>query len=88
MSDSHPLVEYDPRITEYPIHSYVLFTPPVGRGNKLLPKHRGLFQVMDKTDSIYIIEDLVSGKRITPQAHATLSSFINPHTLCMHVLIV
>ena len=54
-SDSHLLVEYDPRITEYPIHSYVLFTPPVGRGNKLLPKHRGPFQVMDKTDSIYII---------------------------------
>ena len=35
-SDSHLLVEYDPRITEYPIHSYVLFTSPVGRGNKLL----------------------------------------------------
>ena len=31
--------------------SYKLFyrvTPPVGRGNKLLPKHRGPFQVMDK----------------------------------------
>ena len=37
-SDSHLLVEYDPCITEYPIHSYVLFIPPVGRGNKLLPK--------------------------------------------------
>jgi hypothetical protein len=63
--DSHLLVEYDPRITEYPVRSYVLFTPPAGRSNKLLPKHRGPFQVMDKTDSIYIIEDLVSGKRIT-----------------------
>jgi hypothetical protein len=40
-SDSHLLVESDPRITEYPVHSYVLFTPPVGRGNKLLPTHRG-----------------------------------------------
>ena len=68
-SDSHLLVEYDPRITEYPVHSYVLFTPPVGRGNKLLPKHRGPFQVMDKSDSIYIIEDLVSGKRITTHIH-------------------
>ena len=55
-SDSHLLVEY-PRITEYPVHSYVLFTPPDGRGNKLLPKHRGPFQVMDKTDSIYTIDD-------------------------------
>ena len=27
----------------------------------LLPKHRGPFQVMDKMDSIYTIEDLVSG---------------------------
>ena len=26
-SDSHLLVEYDPRIIEYPVHSYVLFTP-------------------------------------------------------------
>jgi len=51
-SDSHLLIKYDPRITEYPVHSYVLFKPPVGRGNKLLPKHRGPFQVMDKTDSI------------------------------------
>jgi hypothetical protein len=68
-SDSHLLVEYDPRITEYPIHSYVLFTPPVGRGNKLLPKQRGPFQVMDKSNSIYTIEDLVSGKRITTHIH-------------------
>ena len=59
-SDSHLLVEYD---------SYVLFTPPVGRGNRLLPKHRGPFQVIDTTDSIYIIEDLVSGQRITTHIH-------------------
>ena len=51
-SDSHLLIEYDPRITEYPVHSYVLFIPPVGRGKKLLPKHRGPFQVLDKTNSI------------------------------------
>jgi hypothetical protein len=36
-SNSHLLIEYDPRITECPVHSYV------GRGNKLLPKHRGPF---------------------------------------------
>ena len=62
-SDAHALVEYDPRITEYPVNSYVLFTPPVGRSNKLLPRHHGPYQVMEKTDSIYVIEDLVSGKR-------------------------
>ena len=88
-SDSHLLVEHDPRNTEYPIHSYVLFTPPVGRGNKLLPKHRGLFQVMDKMDSIYTIKDLVSGKRITTHIH-NLRPFIydpirtNPLTVAQH----
>jgi len=67
----------------------VLFTPPVGRGNKLLPKHRGPFQVMEKTDSIYIIEDLVSGKRITTHIH-NLRPFIydpirtNPLTVAQH----
>ena len=40
-SDFHALVEYDPAITKYPVHSYVLFTPPVGRSDKLLPRHRG-----------------------------------------------
>ena len=27
--DHHALVEYDPAVTEYPINSYMLFTPPV-----------------------------------------------------------
>ena len=88
-SDFHLLVEYDPRITEYPIHSYVLFTPPVGRSNKLLPRHRGPYQVMEKTDSIYTIEDLVSGKRITTHIH-NLRPFVydpdrtSPHTVAQH----
>ena len=51
--------QYDPRFTEYPVPSYVLFTPPVGRGP---------FQVMDKSDSIYTIEDVVSSK-ITIHIH-------------------
>ena len=88
-SDSHLLVEYDPRITQYPIHSYVLFTSSVGRSNKFLPKHRGPFQVMDKSDSIYTIEDLVSGKRINTHIHI-LRPFIydpirtNPLTVAQH----
>ena len=63
------MVEFDSRKTEYPVHSYVLFTPPVGRGDKLLPRHRGPYQVMEKVDSIYKIEDLVSGKRIVTHVH-------------------
>jgi hypothetical protein len=68
-SDFHALVEYDPAITEYPVNSYVLFTPPVGRSDKLLSRHRGPYQVVKKTQSIYIIEDLVNGKRTTPHIH-------------------
>jgi hypothetical protein len=67
-------VEYDPAITEYPVNSYVLFTPPVGRSDKLLPRHRGPYQVVEKTQSIYIIEDLVNGKRTTTHIH-NLRSF-------------
>ncbi len=63
------MVEYDPTVTEYPVHFYVLFTPPVGRSDKLLPRHRGPFQVIEKTTSIYTIEDLVSGKRVTTHIH-------------------
>ena len=36
MTDFHNLIEYDANITEYTVNSYVLFTPPVGRGDKLL----------------------------------------------------
>jgi len=38
--DAHALVEYDPPITEYPVHFYMFFTPPVGRSYKLLLRHR------------------------------------------------
>ena len=47
----------------------MLFTPPVGRSNKLLPRHHGPYQVMEKTDSIYVIEALISGKRTTTHIH-------------------
>ena len=36
-SDQHKVVENDAEITDYPINFYVLYTPPSGRGNKLLP---------------------------------------------------
>ena len=34
-----------------------------------LPRHRGPYQVMDRANSIYTIEDLVSGKHITTHIH-------------------
>jgi hypothetical protein len=33
-SDQHRLVENVAETTEYPINSYVLYKPPMGRGNK------------------------------------------------------
>jgi hypothetical protein len=50
-SDQHKVVENDADITDYTINSYELYTPPMGRSNKLLPKHRGRKQFL------YIIED-------------------------------
>ena len=36
-ADQHRIVLHDPdEITEYPINSYVLYTPPTGRDNKLI----------------------------------------------------
>ena len=68
-SDQHHLVENDAEITEYPINSYVLYTPPMGRSNKLLPKHRGPYQVIGHEQSVYIIEDLIRGKKIKTHIH-------------------
>ena len=67
--DFHALVEYDPAITDYPVNSYVLFTIPVGRGP---------YQVVEKTQSIYIIQDLVNGKRTITHIHNLRPSNYDP----------
>ena len=36
----------------------------MGRSNKLLPKHRGPYQVIEHEQSVYIIKNLVRGKKI------------------------
>ena len=56
-SDQHQLVENDPQLI-------CLYTPPMGRSNKLLPKHKGPYQVLGRKQSVYITEDLVRGKQI------------------------
>ena len=63
--DSHHIAQHDPNFTDYPINSYVLFTSPNGPGDKLELKHKGPYQVVNKLDSIYTIQDLVDGKLIT-----------------------
>jgi hypothetical protein len=44
LTDHHALVEYDPTIAEYPLHSYVLFTHPVESRDKLVPVADDLFK--------------------------------------------
>ena len=58
-SDQHKVVENDAEVTDYPFNSYVLYTPPTGCDNKLLP-----YQVRGRKQSIYFIENLVLGKQI------------------------
>ena len=60
---------HDPRVTEFSLHSYVLFSPPVGRSDKLVPRHCGPYQVMHISGAIYTIHDLVNGKVIVTHMH-------------------
>ena len=54
-------------------------SPPTGRGNKLLPKHRGPHQVRGQKQSIYFIEDLVLGKQIKTHVHNLRPFLFNPN---------
>ena len=78
-SDQHKVVENDAEITDYPINSYLLYTPPMGRGNNLLLKHRGPYRVRERKHSIYIIEDLVLGKQIKTHVHNLRPFLLNPN---------
>ena len=50
----------------------------MGRSNKLLPKHRGPYQVKGRKQSIYFIEDLVLGKQIKTHVHNLRPFLFNP----------
>jgi hypothetical protein len=63
--DSHHIAQHDANYTDYSINSYVLYTALTGPNDKLELKHRGPYQVVNKLDSIYTIQDLVDGKFIT-----------------------
>ena len=50
----------------------------MGRGNKLLPQHRGPYQVRGRKQSIYFIEDLVLGKQIKTRPFLFNPQQVNP----------
>jgi hypothetical protein len=58
----------DNNYTFYPINSYVLYIHPSGKEHKLRPEHSGPYQVMNRLNDLYSIEDLVSGKVIDTSA--------------------
>ena len=72
--DTHHMSEFDPEFTDYPIQSYVLWDHPEGRRSKILPKHRGPYQVVAKAGEAYTIQDLVNGK-----THETHISNLRPY---------
>ena len=65
-------------MTLYPVNSYVLYTPPMGRSNKLLSRHKGTYQVIGKRQSIYIIKDLVKSKQIKTHVYNLRPFIFNP----------
>jgi len=77
-ADQHRLVLHDSDITEYPIDSYVLYTPPTVRDNKLIPRHKGPYQVISRNMSIYILEDLLRGKHIKGRPFTYDPVYTNP----------
>ena len=54
--------EYDHDFTEFPIYSYILFTPENGRGEKVRMVHEGPYQIINRLGDIYTLEDLIMGK--------------------------
>ena len=61
--DAFHMQEFDPLYAEFPINSYVLYTPPLGkRRPKINMTHDGPFQVLNKIGDIYTIQHLVTGK--------------------------
>ena len=55
--------EYEGDFAEYPITSYVLYTPPEGKTRpKANMPNDGPFQVQNKLGDIYTLENLITGK--------------------------
>ena len=51
----------------------------MGRSNKLLPKHRGPYQVIGHEQSVYIIENSIRGKKIKTCIHNLRPFVFDPH---------
>ena len=62
-SDEHHMQEFDGDFAEYPITSYVLYTPPRGKERpKANMTNDGPFQIQNRIGDIYTLENLLTGK--------------------------
>ena len=61
--DAFHMQDTDPNYIEFPVNSYVLYTPPIGkRRTKINMTHDGPYQVINRSGSIYTIQNLLVGK--------------------------
>lgn len=77
--DAYHMQDKDPNYAEYPINSYVLYTPPIGkRRPKTEMKHDGPFQVVNRLGDIYTIKNLLDGKPFDTHISALRPFFYDP----------
>ena len=74
--DSHHMSEFDPEFTDYPIQSYVLWEHPADKRSKLHTRYQGPFQVVERIQDTYKIQDLLNGK-----VHETHISNLRPFSV-------
>jgi hypothetical protein len=56
------MVEVDLEFTDYPVHSYDLWDHPADNRSKIHLRYQGPYQVVERIQDAYKIQDLVSGK--------------------------
>ena len=77
--DTHRMQEKHPDYIEYPINSYVLYTPPIGkRRPKTEMKHDGPFLVVNRLGDIYTIQHQTTGKPFDTHVSALRPFFYDP----------
>jgi hypothetical protein len=77
--DAYHMQECDLHYAEFPINSYVLYTPPVGkRRPKINMIHDGPYQVINRLGDIYTIQHLVHGKSLDTHISNLRPFFYDP----------
>jgi len=62
-ADQHRLVLHDPDITEYPVNSNVLYTPPTGRDIKVISIYKGPYHIAQQNEQEFVVERILAHRR-------------------------